>query len=523
MSDPSPQSKALSDDLSLAGQKLGDYQMLRCIGRGAMAEVYLAEQQTLKRQVAIKVLLPSLATDNTYVQRFQREAHAVAALTHANIVQIYEVGQADNTHYIAQEYVPGQNLKQLISKTGGVDIKLVYGILRQVAAALHKAGEQGIVHRDIKPENILITSSGEVKVADFGLARVISQNGEGLNLTQVGITMGTPLYMSPEQAEGKVLDARSDLYSLGVTIYHLLAGKPPFDGDNPLAVAVQHLKTEPVRIEDIRRDTPPALARIVHKMLVKQPENRYQNASDLMKDLRDFQKKSGSELLGVDWSDWSMPELAALDDSRVEGTRELAKLMKLSASSVYRRTSKLHKWALITLCVFACFTAGAAFAWIQKNPPLLRPGPNQAAVKTPQLKTAESQWFHAMQVNADTNHRSPEAFQAVAKYFPAEDADNLTWILRAQAQEAFIYLDQEEYIKAHRLFRTLSEQEEVQIEAKAIGLAGKSIALFQMGKITEAEAPANLLSSNTQLMEVVNKNQKLLEMFNKVQDKLLNQ
>ncbi|PHR86645.1 MAG: hypothetical protein COA78_37775 [Blastopirellula sp.] len=517
MSDPSPQSKALSDDLSLAGQKLGDYQLLRCIGRGAMAEVYLAEQQTLKRQVAIKILLPSLATEDTYVQRFQREAHAVAALTHANIVQIYEVGHVDDIHYIAQEYVPGQNLKQLISKTGGVDIKLAYGVLRQVAAALHKAGEQGIVHRDIKPENILITSTGEVKVADFGLARVISQNGEGLNLTQVGITMGTPLYMSPEQAEGKTLDGRSDIYSLGVTIYHLLAGKPPFDGDNPLAVAVQHLKTEPARIEDTRRDIPPALARIVHKMLMKQPENRYQNASELMNDLRDFQKKSGSELLGVDWSDWSMPELAALDDNRVEGTRELAKLMKLSASSVYRNTSKLHKWVLITLGVFACFMVGAAFAWIQKDPPLLQPGPNQVAVETPRRKTAERQWLYAMQVNADTDNHSPEVFQSVAKYHPKdEEADNLIWILRAQAQEAFIYLDQKQYIKAHRLFRTLSDQEAVQIEARAIGLAGQSIALFQMGKIEEAEALAQLVLDDKQLLEVINENQKLSEMFDKV-------
>src|SRR5205823_9955671 len=197
-----------------------------------------------------------------------------AKLVHANIVQIYEVGCADGTYYISQEYVPGQNLKQLLARLGhGVDAVQAVNIIRQAAAALHKAAEQKIIHRDIKPENIMITPSGEVKVADFGLARVV-RDGEALNLTQVGITMGTPLYMSPEQVQGKPVDARSDIYSFGVTCYHMLAGHPPFSGDNAFQVALQHVNDEPEPLPAIRPDLPPELCRLVHKMMAKKPEDR---------------------------------------------------------------------------------------------------------------------------------------------------------------------------------------------------------------------------------------------------------
>src|SRR5262245_53658712 len=246
-------------DPDLSGRRLGDYQLLRRLGRGGMAEVYLAEQLSLKRQVAFKVLKGSLAGDDAYIRRFHHEAQAAAKLVHANIVQIHEVGCIDGIHYIAQEYVSGQNVKQLLARRGqGLEPALTVSILRQVAAALHKASEQGIIHRDIKPENIMLAQSGEVKVADFGLARVASQ--EAMNLTQVGITMGTPLYMSPEQVEGKPVDPRSDIYSLGVTCYQMLAGHTPFDGDTALAIAVQHLKNEPKRLEELRPDLPPALS-----------------------------------------------------------------------------------------------------------------------------------------------------------------------------------------------------------------------------------------------------------------------
>src|SRR6185503_1382159 len=201
-----------------------------------MAEVYLAQQLSLGRQVAFKVLNEDLARDPNYVRRFHHEAKAAAALVHGSIVQIYEVGQEDGVHYISQEYVPGRNLGEVIRGSGSMSPALTLDILRQVASALHKAAIHGIVHRDVKPENIMLARSGEVKVTDFGLARV---QGDGrANLTQIGVTMGTPLYMSPEQIEGRELDSRSDIYSLGVTAYHMIAGQPPFTGDTPLSVAV---------------------------------------------------------------------------------------------------------------------------------------------------------------------------------------------------------------------------------------------------------------------------------------------
>src|SRR6478609_9137506 len=235
-----------------------------------MAEVYLAQQISLGRQVAFKVLNEDLARDPNYVRRFNHEARAAAALVHAGIVQIYEVGEDQGVHYIVQEYVPGRNLGEVARSSGSLSPQLTLDILRQVTAALCKAADRNIVHRDIKPENIMLAKSGEVKVADFGLAR-IGAGDEALKLTQVGITMGTPLYMSPEQVEGRQLDPRSDIYSLGVTCYHMLAGKPPFRGDTALSVALQHVRTQPERLENLRPDLPPALSRIVHNMLSKDP------------------------------------------------------------------------------------------------------------------------------------------------------------------------------------------------------------------------------------------------------------
>ncbi len=211
---------------------MAGYRLLRRLGRGAMAEVYLAEQCSLRRHVALKILRANLAVEQSYVKRFRLEAQAAASLVHPNIVQIYEVGCEGGSHFIAQEYVPGLNLREWLSRHGTPQLPLALGVMRQVAAALAKASEHGIVHRDIKPDNIMVSSSGEVKVADFGLARLSTGD---TRLTQEGFTLGTPLYMSPEQVEGRPLDTRSDIYSFGVTCYHMLAGQPPFAGDTALA------------------------------------------------------------------------------------------------------------------------------------------------------------------------------------------------------------------------------------------------------------------------------------------------
>ena len=187
----------------LSGRTLGGYLLLRRLGRGAMAEVYLAVQTSLKRKVAVKVLRPEFANDATYVARFQREAESAASLVHANIVQIYEVGCVDDIHFIAQEYVPGENLRQWMRRNGNPTGAQALAIISQAAAGLARAGEKKLVHRDIKPENILITKNGEVKVADFGLARQsFDETGESLALTQVGMTLGTPPLHEPRAGGG---------------------------------------------------------------------------------------------------------------------------------------------------------------------------------------------------------------------------------------------------------------------------------------------------------------------------------
>ncbi len=338
---PSPPTPAAVADLS--GRQLGDLRLLRRLGRGAMAEVYLAEQCRLKRRVAVKILKPALAEDHTYLKRFEREAQAAASLVHANIVQIHEVGHGDGLHYIVQEYVAGLNLRQWIARYGPADLGRAVSIMRQTAAGLAKAADEGVVHRDIKPENIMLTPAGEVKVADFGLARLAGDT-QTTDLTQIGMTLGTPLYMSPEQVEGKPLDCRSDLYSFGVTCYHMLSGNPPFVGETALGVAVQHLKREPPPLETLRPDLPPALCRIVHKMLVKDPAGRWQSPRELLRELRRVQQEYCAEGAGEESGVWESSATMPADP-RLEASRQLAAVMKSAAAERRRGGRGCWRWA----------------------------------------------------------------------------------------------------------------------------------------------------------------------------------
>jgi serine/threonine-protein kinase len=276
--------------LDLTGRTVGDFQVLRKLGQGGMGQVYLARQLSLKREVALKILSKELADSPTALKRFQAEAEAVARVTHANIVQVYAVGEQDGLRYMALEYVEGRNLRDYLARKGPPELPLALAVMRQVAAALQRASEIGIVHRDIKPENILVTRKAEVKVADFGLSRYFAAEGQPLNLTQSGMTLGTPLYMSPEQVQGHPVDHRSDLYSFGVTCYHLLAGQPPFKGATPFEVAIQHVQAEPPPLQSVRPDLPADLCAIVHKLMAKNPADRYQTARDVIRDLAKVQK-----------------------------------------------------------------------------------------------------------------------------------------------------------------------------------------------------------------------------------------
>ncbi len=283
----SPAVPAASDagSADLSGQTLGDFKILRRLGQGGMGQVYVAEQISLKRKVALKVLKPELAANATALARFKLEAEAVARATHANIVQVYAIDHVGDIHFMALEYVEGRNLRQYLERKGPPEVLVALSIIRQVAAALQRASELGIIHRDIKPENILLTRKTEVKVADFGLSRCFADTDQPLHITQSGVTMGTPLYMSPEQVEGKAVDPRTDIYSFGVTCYHMLAGQPPYRGKSAFEVAVQHVQSNPPALVQVRPDLPPELCALVHKMMAKKPEDRFQTGREIVREV----------------------------------------------------------------------------------------------------------------------------------------------------------------------------------------------------------------------------------------------
>jgi predicted Ser/Thr protein kinase len=473
MPDSSPSTiEATEPDLS--GRRIGDYQLLRRLGRGGMADVYLAEQGSLHRQVAFKVLKSSLAGDETYVLRFENEARAAASLVQANIVQIYEVGHVEGIRFIAQEYVQGQNLKQVMQRRGSFDAKLAVNIMRQVAAALHKAGERGVVHRDIKPDNIMLSAEGEVKVADFGLARVNSASR--VDLTQIGVTMGTPLYMSPEQVEGKPLDPRSDIYSFGVTCYQMLSGRTPFEGDTPLAIAVQHLKTDAERLEVCRPDLPPGLCRVVHKMLEKSPADRFQRAAELLRDLRSLQIEGVEEEWPKDLGDWSTAEFLALAESRTQATQELGRAMRTEALLLGRK--RRPWWPVLFLLVPLCFAGGAGAAWALRPLPLLAPG-NPIEGKEPKvekMKSARAQFAHALFLDTE------EAYKSVWEYFPPElSRENEVESWKAKRRLGELYLREDERELALGVFNELAALEEIEEQYRIFGLAGQAIVYGRNG------------------------------------------
>ena len=270
----------------------GRYELHRQLGRGGMAEVFLARDQLLDRPVAMKVLFPEFATDPAFVERFRREATAAANLNHPNIVGVYDWGEADGTYFIVMEYIDGRTLSDILRAEGPLHPDRVADLGADVAAALGFADRNGVVHRDVKPGNVLVTAAGQVKVADFGIARAITANADE-SLTQVGTVMGTATYFSPEQARGDAVDPRSDLYSLGCVLYELLVGKPPFSGDTPVAIAYKHVQESPVPPRQLNGALPAAIEAIVLKCLAKNPVNRYPSAEDLRADLRRFREGSG--------------------------------------------------------------------------------------------------------------------------------------------------------------------------------------------------------------------------------------
>ena len=260
----------------------GRYELIEKIGEGGMAIVYKAKCRLLNRYVAIKILRPEFTKDEQFVENFRRESQAAAGLSHPNIVSVYDVGQEGNIHFIVMELVEGKTLSELIEEKGRLDYKEAINITRQVASALSLAHKNQIVHRDIKPHNILITNTGVAKLADFGIAKAVSAS------TIIGgnnKVMGSVHYFSPEQARGAYVDERSDIYSLGIVLYEMLTGKVPFDGDNPISIALMHINDPMPSVSAEVPGIPPQLEKIIMKATDKYQTNRYRTADEMIEDL----------------------------------------------------------------------------------------------------------------------------------------------------------------------------------------------------------------------------------------------
>lgn len=283
--------------MSEKGRILADrYELKELVGQGGMADVYLAYDDILNREVAVKILRSSLTGDPIYITRFHREARAAAALCHRNIVEIYDVGEEDDLYYIVMEYVRGQTLKELINKRGALHYVEAVDIMKQVVSATALAHSMGIVHRDLKPQNILVTDSGIVKIADFGIASIQSLS----QVTQTDTIMGSLHYLAPEIARGEKATPQSDLYALGVVFYELLRGDVPFNGESPVNIALKHMRDEIPSVRDYNPAIPQSVENIIIKATAKNTNNRYQCADDMLDDLETCLDRQDEEKLSFD-------------------------------------------------------------------------------------------------------------------------------------------------------------------------------------------------------------------------------
>src|SRR5215212_11798346 len=320
----------------------GRYQILGRIGSGGMADVYLAQDSQLGREVALKVLHRRFARDQQFVERFRREASAAAGLQHPNVVSVFDRGEYDGTYYIAMEYLPGRTLKEIVRDEAPIDQQRAIALTIQILQAAAFAHRRGVIHRDFKPHNVIVGGDDRLKVTDFGIARAGASE-----MTETGSIMGTAQYLSPEQAQGQRVGAASDLYSIGVIMYELLAGRVPFTGDSAVSIALKHVSDQPPRLRELRPDVHPRLEQAIGRALVKDPAQRYASADEFIAALEQARASIAAGENGAPdgTSSWMPPPpLPVEDEDDIRGRRWPLVLLALVLLAIAAAAALWHPW-----------------------------------------------------------------------------------------------------------------------------------------------------------------------------------
>ncbi len=336
--------------MDLEGRLLGNrYELINKIGNGGMAKVYKAKDQVLNRYVAVKILRDEFTTDQEFIKRFEAEAQSAASITHPNIVSVYDVGNEGNLYYIVMELIQGKTLKEIIIEEGGaLPWKWSINIATQIASALEVAHKNKIVHRDIKPHNIIITEDGIAKVTDFGIAKAVSNS----TITAFGTTIGSVHYFSPEHARGGFTDSKSDLYSLGVVMYEMLTGRVPFDADTPVSVALKHMQEEPIPPIELNDKIPSSVNDIILKAMRKDTNLRYQNATEMLNDLKNSLKNPDGDF--VDNKEYTS-DMATKKISLKDIQEEERKNRNSKKENKFFKFIKKHKGLSFVICLVLLF------------------------------------------------------------------------------------------------------------------------------------------------------------------------
>lgn len=353
----------------IKGQKINDrYEIIRNIGEGGMANVYLALDTILNRKVAVKVLRGDLATDEKFVRKFQREASAASNLDHPNIVGIYDVGEDNGNYFIVMEYVEGQTLKSLIKRRGSLTLPEVLDIMTQLTSGIAHAHQNGIIHRDIKPQNVLILDDGLIKIADFGIAHALNSE----ELTQTNSVMGSVHYLPPEQANGEQSTFKSDIYSLGILMFELLTGHVPFKGENAVEIAIKQMKDPIPSIRDIKTDIPQSVENIILKATAKNPKNRYDKVDDMKYDLKTCLDEDKLDVPKLKFQypefekDEEQPKVVKSRQRRNEELNNLSETTELEKAEDKKNNKRL-KIVIIALGVLLAIIIGVVLAITSRN------------------------------------------------------------------------------------------------------------------------------------------------------------